>query len=333
MIAPDATLCSPADIRVGVAGWSYADWEGIVYPRRKEKGFDPLVYLAGYFDAIELNNTFYRPPSAKMSASWARRVEQNPRFQFTAKVWQQITHARSFNRHHIETFERGMQPLLDADRLSCVLLQYPWSFRNTAAGRERLRRSIDSLSRFRVAVELRHGSWEKSDSWQLLGEMGAAYCAIDQPPQRNGLPPLDVVTSEPAYFRLHGRNEEAWFDSGSGRDQRYDYLYNADELDELADTMARMAGRSSELVVIANNHYRGQAVTNALQLKVLLKRLARREGDEPPDAATSGMSHALPRLPAELCEAYPQLLELGAPEGGAQTSLPLLGESGMGDEE
>jgi len=323
----------PADIRVGVAGWSYPDWEGIVYPRRKGRGFDPLAYLAGYFDIIELNNTFYRPPSAKMSASWARRVEHNPRFRFTAKVWQQITHARSFNRHHVDAFVQGVQPLAESDRLTCVLLQYPWSFRNTPASHERLKRSIDALSHFRVAVELRHGSWNTPSSWELLDRLDAAYCAIDQPPQRNGLPPLDVVTSEPAYFRLHGRNREAWFDPGSGRDQRYDYLYDAEELKEIVDTMAKMAARSSELVVIANNHYRGQAVTNALQLKVLLGRLAGQGGAVTEAASNDPSSPALPALPAGLCEEFPQLLDLGAPEGGAQTSLPLLGENDTSNEE
>ena len=339
MTAPHAAPRPPADIRVGVAGWSYADWEGIVYPRHKEKGFDPLAYLAGYFDILELNNTFYRPPSVKMSASWARRVERNPRFRFSAKVWQQITHARSFSRQHVDVFEQGLRPLADSDRLSCVLLQYPWSFRNTPASRERLKRSIEALAQFRVAVELRHGSWDTPESWELLGTMGAAYCAIDQPRQRSGLPPLEVVTSEPAYFRLHGRNHEAWFDPGSGRDQRYDYLYNAEELGELADTMAKMASQSTELVVIANNHYRGQAVTNALQLKVLLSRLVG-QGEAQSDLAGSGAvefsrpnSPMLQKLPAELCAAYPQLLAIGSPEGGAQTSLPLLGaESAIREE-
>jgi uncharacterized protein YecE (DUF72 family) len=316
-----------ADVRVGVAGWSYPDWEGIVYPRRKGKGFDPLAYLARYFDTIELNNTFYRPPSSKLSASWARRVDRNPRFRFTAKVWQQITHARRFGSEHVQVFLEGLRPLTEAGLLSCVLLQYPWSFRDTPGGRERLRRSIDALRPSRVAVELRHASWASAETWELLSESGAAYCAIDQPPQRSGLLPLDVVTADPAYFRLHGRNREAWFDPGSGRDQRYDYLYDDAELDELVTTMAKMAARSRELVVIANNHYRGQAVTNALQLKVLLRRLAKRGGDAEP-AAPPGAVGGLPPLPAELCAIYPQLLEIGAPEGGAQTTLPLMQEDG-----
>jgi uncharacterized protein YecE (DUF72 family) len=318
-----------ADVRVGVAGWSYPDWEGIVYPRRKGRGFDPLAYLAGYFDTIELNNTFYRPSSPKMASSWAKRVEHNSRFLFTAKVWQQITHARSFGREHVAVYEEGLRPLVEACRLSCVLLQYPWSFRNTAASRERLRRTIDAMSPATpVAVELRHSTWETPRTWEFLEEIGTAYCAIDQPPQRNGLGPLDIVTSEPAYFRLHGRNREAWFDAESGRDQRYNYLYDSEELGGLADVLRSMASQSRDLVVIANNHYRGQAVANALQLKVLLDRLADRGGESPASRAGGAPGQWLPPLPSGLCEIYPALLDIGAPEGGAQTPLPLTSADG-----
>ena len=81
-------------IRVGPAGWSYQDWEGIVYPSKKGSKFDPLVYLAEFFDTIELNNTFYRPPTLQMSKSWARRAESNPSFKFTAKLYRNFTHER-----------------------------------------------------------------------------------------------------------------------------------------------------------------------------------------------------------------------------------------------
>jgi len=68
-------------IRVGPAGWSYQDWEGIVYPPpKKATKFDPLVYLSEFFDTIELNNTFYRPPTPTMSKNWAMRVQSNSRF-------------------------------------------------------------------------------------------------------------------------------------------------------------------------------------------------------------------------------------------------------------
>ncbi len=79
---------STKEVRVGPAGWSYTDWAGIVYPARKEKGFREAEYLARYFDVIEINTTFYNPVRAEMAERWAEQAGGNPRFQFTAKLWQ-----------------------------------------------------------------------------------------------------------------------------------------------------------------------------------------------------------------------------------------------------
>ena len=67
---------APDRIRVGPAGWSYQDWAGQVYPKPQPRGFDPLRYLARYFDAIEINSTFYRPAAPKTVESWLRRVPE-----------------------------------------------------------------------------------------------------------------------------------------------------------------------------------------------------------------------------------------------------------------
>src|SRR5919109_731050 len=83
---------APLRIRIGPAGWSYPDWEGQVYPKPKPRGFDPLAYLAQYFDTIEINSTFYRIPAATMTRSWATRVSDHPTFRFTGKLWQGCTH-------------------------------------------------------------------------------------------------------------------------------------------------------------------------------------------------------------------------------------------------
>ena len=79
-------------VRVGPAGWNYKDWEGTVYPAGLGKAFDPLAFLAEYFDAVEINSSFYSPPRPADAAAWARRVHNNPRFRFTAKAWQRSTH-------------------------------------------------------------------------------------------------------------------------------------------------------------------------------------------------------------------------------------------------
>ena len=77
-----STPMSP--IRVGVAGWDYADWNGVVYPQPKPRGFDPVRYLAGYIDLIEINSTFYRPPRSAVAEKWAARVRDLDHFRYTA---------------------------------------------------------------------------------------------------------------------------------------------------------------------------------------------------------------------------------------------------------
>ena len=81
-------------IRVGPAGWSYKDWEGVVYPQKPGKHFDPLEYLARFFNTIEINSSFYRPPAPSTTESWARRVENTKDFSFTAKLYRVFTHER-----------------------------------------------------------------------------------------------------------------------------------------------------------------------------------------------------------------------------------------------
>ena len=118
-------------IRIGPAGWSYGDWEGIVYPKEKSRGFDQLEFMTRYFDTIEINTTFYRPATIKMTESWVRRTVHNPRFKFTAKLWQKFTHERQdFSTHDQKIFKEGITPLVDAKKLGALLVQFPWSFKN-----------------------------------------------------------------------------------------------------------------------------------------------------------------------------------------------------------
>src|SRR5688500_12698684 len=103
-------------IRTGPAGWSYRDWEGIVYPRPRPRGFDPLAFLAGFFDTIEINSTFYRPATADSAASWAARVAENLHFRFTAKLWRRFTHERdeAFTTADVAAARAALDSLQDA---------------------------------------------------------------------------------------------------------------------------------------------------------------------------------------------------------------------------
>src|SRR6185295_19296826 len=81
-------------VHIGPAGWAYKDWEGVVYPQKPGSKFDPLEYLARFFNTIEINSSFYRPFSASTAESWARRVAAARDFMFTAKLHRVFTHER-----------------------------------------------------------------------------------------------------------------------------------------------------------------------------------------------------------------------------------------------
>jgi uncharacterized protein YecE (DUF72 family) len=271
-------------VRVGVAGWSYPDWEGTVYPRPKPRGFDPLRYLADYIDAIEINSTFYHPGPAKNAASWARRLADRPGFKFTVKLWGRLTHEREgAGAEEVKAARVAPEVLSEAGLLGGVLAQFPWSFRNTQENREWVLRLRDWLHDLDLAVEVRHGSWDRPEVYRLFAEQGIAFVNVDQPVIGDSMGPGEKVTAARGYVRLHGRNREQWFKEGAGRDARYDYLYARQELEPWAERIAAMAGRAREVMVITNNHWRGQALVNALQLKGLLGQ----EATVPPTLAAS----------------------------------------------
>jgi uncharacterized protein YecE (DUF72 family) len=260
-----------ATVRVGVAGWDYRDWWGLVYPLRRPRGFDPLAYLARYFDTIEINSTFYRPPAPKAAAAWAMRVGANARFKFTAKLWQRFTHERDtpWAQADVDLVTAGLAPLDEAGRLGCLLAQFPWSFKRTAANEEWLGDVLTAFARFPLGVEVRHSSWSDPSFYAALAERDVAIVNIDQPVFHDSIKPGAAVTAEVGYVRLHGRNYENWFRDGAASHERYDYLYSADELKGWLDRIHEVAEHTRETYVITNNHFRGQAATNAAMLRKL----------------------------------------------------------------
>lgn len=257
---PDATC-----IRVGPAGWSYEDWKGTVYPRGGRR-VDPLAYLAGYFDTIEVNSAFYRIPPPSHSASWVRRVRQNDRFRFCTKLFQGFTHGNEFpSAPEVDAFSAYLKPFVDEGRLGAVLAQFPWSFRDGAESRRRLASIARAFREVPVAVEIRHGSFATDEFFEFLDACGLAFANIDQPIIGESFRPTSIVTGPVAYVRLHGRNYEKWFDHQESW-ERYDYLYSTDELVPWIDRI-RTAAAKKDVYVVTNNHFRGQAIVNAIELK------------------------------------------------------------------
>jgi uncharacterized protein YecE (DUF72 family) len=286
--------------RVGPAGWSYKDWKGIVYPENAGSKFDPLAYLASFFDTIEINNTFYRPPSASASKSWARRVAHNQDFKFTLKLYQQFTHKRGEATGEDEKlFREGLDPLAEAGRLGALLLQFPWSFKNTEQERDYLSDLLDKFKDYPLVVELRHASWNEPAVYQSFERRDVGFCNIDQPLFKRSIKPSARATSAVGYVRLHGRNYENWFRENAAPHDRYDYLYSPDELEPWADRIKKVSADAQETYVVTNNHFRGQGVVNALEIMAML------EGEK-----VAG--------PASLVEKYPRVKESIIPTGQAE---------------
>jgi len=265
-----------AKVYVGTAGWSYDDWEGVVYPLPKPKGFTPLRYLADYFGAFEVNSTFYRPPSPRMAEGWVRQTRHREEFRFTLKLWRRFTHERKepWTPTDVDTFRIGVDPLAQAGKLGGILLQFPWSFRNTEESRDWLAGLTREFGEYPLFVEVRHGSWDRPEAYEFFGSVGLNFCNIDQPVIGRSIKPSAVLTGRLGYVRLHGRNYEAWFaepkpgqSEEERRNERYNYLYSDSELDQWVAHIHELMRQADTVYVFTNNHYRGQAPANALQIQ------------------------------------------------------------------
>lgn len=260
-------------IRCGPAGWSYKDWAGVVYPDPRPKGFDPLGYVSGYFDTVEVNSTFYGPQPARVAEGWAERVADNPEFRFTAKLWRRFTHQRSSAWSKAELKEARATPdtLLEAGRLGALLVQFPWSFRRTDENREWLQDIVGAFGDLPLAVEVRHESWNEPEFFGELADEGVGFVNIDQPQYRDSIAPSARATAPVGYLRVHGRNYRDWWRHDKPH-ERYDYLYSAKELEPWAERAREVDDdeRTRETYVVTNNHYQGKAVVNALMLRSMV---------------------------------------------------------------
>lgn len=255
-------------IRIGPAGWSYKDWEGIVYPPHGSR-FDPLAFLAQYFDTIEINSPFYRIPPPTHAKSWTRRVAGNRNFRFTTKIYRGFTHETApLAPADVKAFRDYLEPLASANVLGAVLLQFPWSFRNTPEARVKLVDLFEAFRDYPKALEVRHASFQNDDFLAFLEEQDVAWVNVDQPLFSDSVKPAESVTGPLAYARLHGRNYEKWFAHAESW-ERYNYHYSREELQPWVSRIETMA-QSKETYVITNNHFRGQAIANAGDLKEAL---------------------------------------------------------------
>jgi uncharacterized protein YecE (DUF72 family) len=288
---------SPPHIRIGTAGWSYKDWEGIFYHPGMSSGMSrrklhPLEYLARFFDTTEINTSFYGPLKPELAKLWCRKVSAvNKNFLFTAKLYRAFTHSpiavmeptsaatiRPTDEDESRTRE-GLDAIASEGRLGALLIQFPVSFKNTSLNREYLDRLLRQFIEYPRVVEVRHSSWNDAETLAAFAQKNVGFCNIDQPLLGRSLAPTEHVTAAIGYVRLHGRNYENWFadqasaDGGSdsdNRNDRYNYLYNERELAGWKERIMSVAERAQSTYVITNNHFESKAGVNALELKAMI---------------------------------------------------------------
>ena len=249
----------------GVAGWSYEDWKGIVYPRNCK---DTLRAVAERVPLIEINSTFYRSPSAKNCASWAQRTSDLGT-QFTAKLPHEFTHERKFDQALVDEVRSGFAPLGASGRLLGLLAQFNHEFPFTAAAIEHVARvALAFAADTALFVEVRHASWNTQAALDALRGLGVGVLDLDYPGMVGGFSRDVAGVPGPggvAYFRLHGRNR-AWFRKGAGRDEVYDWEYSAREVEQIESRLLRIAQDATRTIVVANNHFHGKAMKVIEQL-------------------------------------------------------------------
>jgi uncharacterized protein YecE (DUF72 family) len=268
-----------AKIYIGTSGWSYprgeGTWKGYFYPAGK---INELEYYSQFFNTVEINSSFYRPPDPGYVYNWAKRVP--PDFRFAVKLWQKFTHPEMYREatgeaavispQDIEIFNRSLEPLVKYGKLGALLAQFPPSFKNDAYGRQILGAVAQTFGQYPLAVELRHRSWsDDAGTEKLLRELNIAWVQIDEPRFSTSIAPEVPLTADMAYLRFHGRNARDWWKGDS--ETRYRYLYSPEEIAELAERVKKAGEKARMLFAFFNNHWKAYAPRNANDMKKALQ--------------------------------------------------------------
>lgn len=258
-----------AEIRVGTSGYSFKDWVGTVYPTGA-KSSDFLSLYAKWFDAAEINSTYYRVPSPFMFVNMLKKVP--PDFTFVVKVPKEMTHEREKFDEVLEPFVKGILPLIEAGQLGGLLAQFPYSFKATGDSLSHLKRLSQAFVEqgLPVNVEFRHKGWYSEEIFASLHDLGLGFVNVDLPSLENLPEPSNITTSEVGYYRLHGRNAKMWWQHPTPS-HRYNYLYDDEQLEEWAVRVEQTAEKTKACYVFANNCHLGKSAANALCLRERFK--------------------------------------------------------------
>lgn len=299
-----------ADIRIGTCSWADESLSKHWYPKGVSSG-QRLGYYAERFDTVEVDSTFYRLPVEEMVERWAERTP--PGFVMHVKAFGMMTrhpvrleqlppdlreHAKADERGRVDRpprelrgevfarFHAALEPLRATGKLGGVLLQFPPYVVPKPVSFEYLEWAQEQLGGDAALVEFRHRSWldeeHRAQTLAFLETRRMTHVVTDSPRlerAKNVVPTVLARTSPMVYVRMHGRNASTWNIRGRSAAERFDYLYDEDELREMVGPLRELAVQAEQAFVLFNNNGRSpdgsggwiaQAPTNASTLQKLL---------------------------------------------------------------
>jgi uncharacterized protein YecE (DUF72 family) len=293
-------------ILVGTCSWTDSTLveSGLFYPRSVRSAADRLRFYAENFPIVEVDSTFYAPPSEQNARLWSERTP--PDFTFDIKAFSLLTtHAtqarmlpaplpgllpaevRAKPRFYLrdlpadvqeilwDLHRRALAPLRQKGRLGVVLFQFPHWFHKNRQNVAHLETVARELPGHRIAVEFRGGGWmddgHERSTLDILERLGFSYVCVDEPQGfASSTPAVVAATSDTAVVRFHGRAAELWEKKTSSAAERFNYLYREEELREWVPRVRTLAEQASEVHALMNNCYRDYGIVNARQLAALL---------------------------------------------------------------
>jgi uncharacterized protein YecE (DUF72 family) len=292
-------------ILIGTASWTDRTLikDGHFYPSEAKTAESRLRYYAEQFPIVEVDSTYYFPPSEKNSVLWIERTPKD--FTFNVKAYSLLTNhptrpdslykdlelpeeladKKNLYREQLpdavvdevwQRFRDALMPLHSAGKLGAVLFQYPQWFVIGRKSKDYILECAERLKEFRIAVEFRHKTWLEErnveETLSFLSDHDLPYVSVDMPQGfDSSLPPIAAATADDiAMVRFHGRDRTAWAKKNVSASERFRYEYSEAELSEWVPRIRDVSGQARETHVLMNNCYRDFAVNNARQLGDLL---------------------------------------------------------------
>jgi uncharacterized protein YecE (DUF72 family) len=281
----------PAVARLGTCSWADEGLTRTWYPRGVSTAERRLRYYAERFDVVEVDSPFYALPDPDVTERWARRTPAG--FTFHVKAHASMTgHEGEPTDAAFAEFRGALEPLELSGKMRGVLLQYHPRFVKSVEAKEELARAPARLAPLVPLVEFRHRSWmepgERRDTLAFLEQHGLSYVSVDSPLTRasNVMPRVAAATHRVAVVRFHGRNAMTWNIRGGKSSDRFDWMYEPEELAEWVAPVRRLAEQADEVYALFNNNRDDFAPRSAVIFRGLLDEagIPATGGVEPPAA-------------------------------------------------